>query len=170
MASAEVMAMPVDTPGAPAAAAGKQRQGAAAEDAGAAQDVYVKLKSLQKHMEFLDIQVGREGVVREKLWVGLGWCNVQLPFLSDVYPADGRHLSISVFFSSVVVKGTRFRSSSSMPMPTRRKEPALDALLLVFPRKEAENASLTYTRYAAMLKVKRSAVCCSRIDSSRLEA
>ncbi|CAM9363061.1 unnamed protein product [Ectocarpus sp. 4 AP-2014] len=55
MASAEVMAMPVDT--LPGDAAGKERQQqAAAEDAGTAQDVYVKLKSLQKHMEFLDIQ------------------------------------------------------------------------------------------------------------------
>ncbi|CBJ27612.1 conserved unknown protein [Ectocarpus siliculosus] len=55
MASAEVMAMPVDTP--TGDAAGKERQHqAAADDAGAAQDVYVKLKSLQKHMEFLDIQ------------------------------------------------------------------------------------------------------------------
>ncbi len=69
MASAEVMAMPVDTPAAPA---GKQREGAAAEDAGAAQDVYVKLKSLQKHMEFLDIQVGREGVVRGKVRARVG--------------------------------------------------------------------------------------------------
>lgn len=47
MASAQVMSMP----------AGKERQ-ANVEDAGASQDVYVKLKSLQKHMEFLDIQVG----------------------------------------------------------------------------------------------------------------
>lgn len=54
MASAQVMAMPVDT------ATETERKGAeaaAAEDT-AAQDVYVKLKSLQKHMEFLDIQVG----------------------------------------------------------------------------------------------------------------
>lgn len=34
----------------------KERQGP--EDAEAAQDVYIKLKTLQKHMEFLDIQVG----------------------------------------------------------------------------------------------------------------
>ncbi|CAN0098917.1 unnamed protein product, partial [Ectocarpus sp. 12 AP-2014] len=55
MASADVMAMPVDTP--TGDATGKERQQQpAAEDAGAAQDVYVKLKSLQKHMEFLDIQ------------------------------------------------------------------------------------------------------------------
>lgn len=55
MASAQVMAMPVDT------ATDTDRKGAAAaatQDAGA-KDVYVKLKSLQKHMEFLDIQVGR---------------------------------------------------------------------------------------------------------------
>lgn len=51
MASAQVMAMPVDT------ATDKERQETAAvEDTGAGQDVYVKLKSLQKHMEFLDIQ------------------------------------------------------------------------------------------------------------------
>ena len=59
MASAQVMAMPVDT------ATDTDRKGAAAaatEDAGA-KDVYVKLKSLQKHMEFLDIQV-RARVVR----------------------------------------------------------------------------------------------------------
>ncbi|CAM9769917.1 unnamed protein product, partial [Hapterophycus canaliculatus] len=54
MASAQVMAMPVDTP--TGGSAGKGRPTAAAEDTGAAQDVYVKLKSLQKHMEFLDIQ------------------------------------------------------------------------------------------------------------------
>ncbi|CAM9641294.1 unnamed protein product, partial [Ectocarpus sp. 8 AP-2014] len=55
MASAEVMAMPVDSRTGDAAGKERQQQ-AAAEDAGAAQDVYVKLKSLQKHMEFLDIQ------------------------------------------------------------------------------------------------------------------
>lgn len=61
MASAQVMAMPVDT-------ATDTRRGAAAaaaEDTAGAQDVYVKLKSLQKHMEFLDIQV-RARVVRGK--------------------------------------------------------------------------------------------------------
>ncbi|CAM9992923.1 unnamed protein product [Scytosiphon promiscuus] len=52
MASAQVMAMPVDA--ATGGSAGKERP--AAEDSGAAQDVYIKLKSLQKHMEFLDIQ------------------------------------------------------------------------------------------------------------------
>ncbi|CAM9119580.1 unnamed protein product, partial [Ectocarpus sp. 12 AP-2014] len=55
MASAEVMAMPVDTPRGDATGKERQQQ-PAAEGAGAAQDVYVKLKSLQKHMEFLDIQ------------------------------------------------------------------------------------------------------------------
>lgn len=55
MASAQVLAMPVD------ASVGKERH--AAEDPGAAQDVYVRLKSLQKHMEFLDIQVGAESRV-----------------------------------------------------------------------------------------------------------
>lgn len=67
MASAEVMAMPVDTP--TGGDAGKERQQqAAAEDAGAAQDVYVKLKSLQKHMEFLDIQVRLWRQVRRFLY------------------------------------------------------------------------------------------------------
>ncbi|CAM9782105.1 unnamed protein product, partial [Ectocarpus fasciculatus] len=56
MASADVMAMPVDTPTGAAAAGKERQQQAAAEDTGASQDVYVKLKSLQKHMEFLDIQ------------------------------------------------------------------------------------------------------------------
>lgn len=51
MASAQVMSMPSVVSTIPAA---KET-----EDAGATQqDVYVKLKSLQKHMEFLDIQVG----------------------------------------------------------------------------------------------------------------
>ncbi|CAN0239574.1 unnamed protein product [Pylaiella littoralis] len=56
MASAQVMAMPVDPPGAGAAGTQRQTQLGAAEETGAEQDVYVKLKSLQKHMEFLDIQ------------------------------------------------------------------------------------------------------------------
>lgn len=60
MASAQVMAMPVDPPGAAAAGTQRQTQLGAAEETGAEQDVYVKLKSLQKHMEFLDIQVGRQ--------------------------------------------------------------------------------------------------------------
>jgi len=89
MASAEVMAMPVDTPaGAPLGK--QQREGTAAEDAGAAQDVYVKLKSLQKHMEFLDIQVGHEGFVRGKV-IRL---SEQCFFFADVCR---RHLSISFF-------------------------------------------------------------------------
>lgn len=67
MASAEVMAMPVDTPTGDAAGKERQQQ-AAAEDAGAAQDVYVKLKSLQKHMEFLDIQVTLSRQVRRFLY------------------------------------------------------------------------------------------------------
>lgn len=55
MASAQVMAMSVDD------AIGKERiaqpvaTGASQETQ--QQDVYVKLKSLQKHIEFLDIQV-----------------------------------------------------------------------------------------------------------------
>lgn len=58
MASAEVMAMPVDPPAAAAAATTERpTQEGEAEDTGAEQDVYIKLKSLQKHMEFLDIQV-----------------------------------------------------------------------------------------------------------------
>lgn len=54
MASAQVMAMPVDE------AIGKGRIGqpvAGTSGETQQQDVYVKLKSLQKHMEFLDIQV-----------------------------------------------------------------------------------------------------------------
>lgn len=50
MASAQVMTMMVD-----GGAAGKERQ--AVEETAAAQDVYIKLKTLKKHMEFLDIQV-----------------------------------------------------------------------------------------------------------------
>lgn len=53
--------MPVDT----ATATERKRAAAAATEDAAAQDVYVKLKSLQKHMEFLDIQVGAR-VVRGK--------------------------------------------------------------------------------------------------------
>eukprot|EP00904_Undaria_pinnatifida_P003380 jgi/Undpi1/13042/HiC_scaffold_8.g02705.m1 len=49
MASAQVMTMMVD-----GGAAGKERQ--AVEETAAAQDVYIKLKTLKKHMEFLDIQ------------------------------------------------------------------------------------------------------------------
>eukprot|EP00903_Cladosiphon_okamuranus_P010757 g10164.t1 len=52
MASAQVMAMPVDT----ATETTRKPAAATTDDAAAAQDVYVKLKSLQKHMEFLDIQ------------------------------------------------------------------------------------------------------------------
>lgn len=48
MASAQVMTMMVD------GGAVKERQ--AVEETAAAQDVYVKLKTLKKHMEFLDIQ------------------------------------------------------------------------------------------------------------------
>lgn len=47
MALAEVMTMSAE-------AASKERKGS--EDTGAAEDVYIKLKTLQKHMEFLDIQ------------------------------------------------------------------------------------------------------------------
>lgn len=50
MAAAEVMPMSVE------GVSTKERQGP--EDAEVSQDVYVKLKTLQKHMEFLDIQVG----------------------------------------------------------------------------------------------------------------
>lgn len=85
MASAQVMAMPVDT-----TTTGKRHEAAAAADTGAEQDVYVKLKSLQKHMEFLDIQVGAR-LLREK--------GVRLPWVgclgTDVVRAD---LSISVLF------------------------------------------------------------------------
>lgn len=52
MASAQVMSMPPIESTTPAV-----KESPTAEDTGAAQDVYVKLKSLQKHMEFLDIQV-----------------------------------------------------------------------------------------------------------------
>ena len=47
-------------------AATKGRQGS--EDAGKGQDVYVKLKTLQKHMEFLDIQVGGVRGWYSRLW------------------------------------------------------------------------------------------------------
>lgn len=63
MASAQVMTMMVD------GGAGKERQ--AVEETAAAQDVYVKLKTLKKHMEFLDIQVS----VRS-FRGGLGWGGV----------------------------------------------------------------------------------------------
>lgn len=54
MASADVMPMmPVETKD-------SRRGAAAAGDSAGAQDVYIKLKSLQKHMEFLDIQVGSQ--------------------------------------------------------------------------------------------------------------
>lgn len=49
MAAAEVMPMSVE------GVSTKERQ--VPEDAEVSQDVYVKLKTLQKHMEFLDIQV-----------------------------------------------------------------------------------------------------------------
>lgn len=85
MASAQVMAMPVDT------ATGKERrQPAAAGDTGA-QDVYIKLKSLQKHMEFLDIQVGARVWKGQAVRLGVG-NTLFLPYISY---AD---LSISVFF------------------------------------------------------------------------
>lgn len=56
MASAQVMSMPVDE------SIGKDRAtllaaGGTASEEAQQQDVYVKLKFLQKHMEFLDIQV-----------------------------------------------------------------------------------------------------------------
>lgn len=57
MAAAEVMTMPMGE--ATSSTKGQQQANAqeTAVDTAAAQDVYVKLKSLQKHMEFLDIQV-----------------------------------------------------------------------------------------------------------------
>lgn len=55
MASAEVMSMPVEPTTTTAVV--KEPHGAAAAAAIQQQDLYVKLKSLQKHMEFLDIQV-----------------------------------------------------------------------------------------------------------------
>lgn len=76
------MAMPVDT------ATDKERQETAAvEDTGAGQDVYVKLKSLQKHMEFLDIQVGAR--VRTGQSVPLG----RFVEASVVAPLEGKHIS-----------------------------------------------------------------------------
>lgn len=67
MASAQVMAMPMDD------AMGKERAAAAGttDETQQQQDVYVKLKSLQKHMEFLDIQVKEGGGVR-RAWEGEG--------------------------------------------------------------------------------------------------
>lgn len=76
MASAQVVAMPVDTPTG-GGSAGKERA-TAAEDSGASQDVYVKLKSLQKHMEFLDIQV-RFTDERTRMAVALKLCTMH-PF------------------------------------------------------------------------------------------
>lgn len=60
MATAQVMAMPMDD------TMGKERVAAAGatEETQQQQDVYVKLKSLQKHMEFLDIQVRRREIRR----------------------------------------------------------------------------------------------------------
>lgn len=51
MATAQVMSMSA------VEASGKERPGDQEAESTAAQDVYVKLKSLQKHLEFLDIQV-----------------------------------------------------------------------------------------------------------------
>lgn len=65
MASAQVMTMVVD------GGAVKERQ--AAEETAAAQDVYVKLKTLKKHMEFLDIQVSVW-----LCWSGVGCCGVRV--------------------------------------------------------------------------------------------
>lgn len=65
MASAQVMTMMVD------GGAVKERQ--AVEETAAAQDVYVKLKTLKKHMEFLDIQVSARSC-----WDDLGWGGVRV--------------------------------------------------------------------------------------------
>lgn len=90
MASAQVMTMMVD------GGAGKERQ--AVEETAAAQDVYVKLKTLKKHMEFLDIQVRCCLVVRG---VGLGGMPVgEVGLGGRVWVVvDRRDLSISVFSS-----------------------------------------------------------------------
>lgn len=57
MAAAEVMAMPLDEAPSRSKEQAQATTQETAVDTAAAQDVYVKLKSLQKHMEFLDIQV-----------------------------------------------------------------------------------------------------------------
>lgn len=100
MASAQVMAMPVDT----AKATEKEPRGAAAatsatRDAGA-QDVYVKLKSLQKHMEFLDIQVRGEGREQGARGHGLSFCGRL--FLAR----KGGSLDFGVFFPTKRTCGT----------------------------------------------------------------